>query len=330
VLEHVYDCCRSIIPFLTKGSVVIIESTVPVGCSRKIAEFLEKESALKLEVDLFVACSPERLMPGQAFKELVFCDRVIGGMGQASSQLAVDFYSPLIKGSLFQTSLETAELVKITENSHRAVQIAFANQMSNLAKSVGVDPFELVRLANKHPRVNVAMPGIGIGGDCVPVHPLFLKEEPVGYLPSIVEQALEINRYQEELVVADILNMADRLKQKRRKLKVLILGLTYKPNVADIRNSPAIRISQTLSSTDKFTLKVFDPYLEDAQFEKLGLSSIACLSEHKNMDLIIFLVGHDKFAQLKELNLSADKYYDPIGFFQKTKDAILEKESTVN
>lgn len=269
-------------------------------------------------------------MPGQAFKDLVFCDRVLGGVGPTSSQLAVNFYSPLIKGSLFQTSLETAELVKITENSHRAVQIAFANQMSNLAKSVGVDPFELVRLANKHPRVNVAMPGIGIGGDCVPVHPLFLKEEPVGYLPSIVSQALEINQHQEQLVVDDVLRVAGELKNKRRKLKVLILGLTYKPNVADIRNSPAIRISKQLASTNKFALKVFDPYLEDAQIEKLGLSSISCISEHKNMDLIILLVGHDKFTQLKDLNLSVDKYYDPIGFFQKTKDVILEKESTVN
>jgi len=332
VLSHVQDCCISIAPFLQLGSVVIIESTVPVGFTRKMAVMLEKMSGLTLDRDLFVAYSPERLMPGQAFKELVFNDRVIGGVGERSTAQAMSFYLLLIKGSLFATTAETAELTKITENSHRAVQIAFANQMAEVAKSIGVDPFELINLANKHPRVKIASPGIGIGGDCVPVHPLFLKEDPVGEVPSLVAQALAVNQHKEQLVIKDIYSFAERFKNghKRRKPKILLLGLTYKPNVADVRNSPAIRIAKQLVKDEGLIIKSYDPLLDFSQIEALGLESANCFSEYKNMDLLVFLVAHDKFTSFRELNLPAEKYLDPIGFFKKFKESVLPKEVTLN
>jgi UDP-N-acetyl-D-mannosaminuronic acid dehydrogenase len=328
VLELVEQCCLSLVPFIKAGATIIIESTVPIGFTRKMGQRLEKETGLILEENLFVAYSPERLFPGQAFKELVFNDRVVGGVGEKSSAKAMDFYIPLIKGSVVTTNAETAELVKITENSHRLVQIAFANQTAELAKSIGIDPFTLISLANRHPRVDIASPGIGVGGDCVPIHPLFLQEAPVGHLPSIIKESLNINEQQEVLVIKDILLAVDQLKTtlKKRKPKVLLLGLTYKANVSDVRNSPAVRIAKKLAREESLSLHVYDPMLDPKQILDLELEGLDSFTEHKKMDLLVFLVAHSKFASLREISLPKGRYVDPIGFLRRCELATPQKE----
>lgn len=327
-LDYVKEAIRAIGQKLSKGSTVIIESTMPVGATKKMADLLEKQSGLILNEDFFVAYSIERLFPGQAFKELVFNDRVIGGVGDRSSDNAANFYLPLVRGRIFQVDSKTAELTKITENAHRSVEIAFANQISEFAKRVGVDPLVLIELANNHPRVNILKPGVGVGGDCIPTHPYFLGDGQE--VPSIILESLKINVNQTHLTLLEILDTVSSLKNRlKRKVKVLLLGLTYKANVQDLRNSPALFVAKELSKSKKVNLKVCEPTLSDSQISLLGLQSVE-LSEYKNMDLTVFLVGHDKFLSLKKTFLYEKSYLDPIGFLKKDELTSPKKEIFLN
>lgn len=322
----------SIVPFLKVGSVIIIESTVTVGFTRNISLKLEKLSGMKAGKDFYVAYTPERLLPGQAFRELIFNDRIIGGISEASSTRAMEFYTPMIKGECFLTTAETAELSKIVENCHRAVQIAFANEIADVAKELNIDPFSLIDLANRHPRVKIASPGIGVGGDCVPVHPYFLQNSLSGGLPSLISKALTVNVEQESKVANLILREINTLRStiKNRKPVVLLLGLTYKPNVLDLRNSPAFRIAKMLLSTPNIDLRVYDPLIDSMKILELGFESLSCFSQYKMADIIVFLVAHDKFAPFKEVDLSGKVCIDPIGFLRKTHLSVLKKELSTN
>jgi len=212
------------------------------------------------------------------------------------------------------------------------VQIAFANQMAEVARSVGVDPFSLIKLANHHPRVNILNPGIGVGGDCVPVHPLFLKSHD-NSLPSLIKEAININSQQEDMVVQEVLSSVQRFKKlhKKSKPKVLLLGLTYKPNVADIRNAPAIRIAKRLAQEEGLQLKVYDPMLDSNQIKKIGFVHLEALSDYKTMDLVVFLVAHAKFNQIRELNdLPEGSLVDPIGFMRACETLPPMREATTD
>ena len=173
-LSYVFDASKNIASVLKKGDLVILESTVPVGTTLKVAEFLEKESGLISSKDFFVAHCPERVLPGRIFEELVFNDRIVGGVCKESGLLAKEFYSKFVDGYIYITDHKTAEMVKLVENSHRDVNIAFANEVSSMAKKSNIDPFKVIELANKHPRVNILNPGCGVGGHCIAVDPWFL------------------------------------------------------------------------------------------------------------------------------------------------------------
>ena len=174
-LSYVFNAAKEIAKVLQKGNLVILESTVPVNTTIKLAEFLGKNSGLKKE-DFFVAYCPERVLPGKIFKELIANDRVIGGINDESKELARSFYKSFVKGKIYLTDTKTAEMVKLVENSSRDVQIAFANQVAAMCEEVNINPFEVIDIANKHPRVNVLKPGCGVGGHCIAVDPWFLIE----------------------------------------------------------------------------------------------------------------------------------------------------------
>lgn len=333
-MKIVQDATLALAPFLKVGSVLIIESTTTVGFTRKMSADLEKLTGMVAGKDFFVAYTPERLLPGQAFRELIFNDRVIGGINSKSSDRAMEFYVPMIKGECLRTSAEVAELTKIIENSHRAVEIAFANEVFEIAKELNIDPFDLIELANRHPRVKIANPGIGVGGDCVPVHPHFLKSSLVKGLPDLLDKALKLNQERDSKIIQEVSEVlqSTRLKnvQKKRKPIVLLFGLTYKPNVLDLRNSPALKIAQKLSLMPEIDLRVYDPLIDRSKMMDLGLESLECYSEYKIADVLVFLVAHDKFALFKDIDLSEKVCVDPIGFLRKPQFKSLKKEATVS
>ena len=218
-LSHVFDAAKSVANVLRKGNLVILESTIPVGTTQKVASFLEKESGFKTGVDFFVAYCPERVLPGKIFQELVSNDRVIGGINQNSAKLAKDFYSAFVEGELYLTDDKTAEMVKLVENSSRDVQIAFANDVASMAKNVGIDPYKLIELTNKHPRVNVLKPGCGVGGHCIAVDPWFLIES-FPQETKLLQTARFINDARPNEIVGQVLIESKKFKKKGRKPKV--------------------------------------------------------------------------------------------------------------
>ncbi len=291
--------------FFTQGVVVILESTVPVGYTNFISRKINFLTGLECGKDFFLAYSPERLLPGNAIKELLSNERIVGGVTDICSQKAADFYEQILTAPISKTTSMIAEATKVFENSFRLLNIAFANEVYNFSKSLEIDPFELITLANKHPRVNIHAPGIGVGGDCLPVHPYLLP-----YLPSSIQLALEINKNQEDVILGEILNAVNNLQQDCAK--ILALGITYKPDVRDLRNSPALNICKKLNQTPCVDLFVRDPFFSIEEVSSLGLKGDSG-QDFLEFDLVVILVGHTLFFENKNKLMSqAKKILDPV------------------
>lgn len=317
-LDYLDQALRQLSPYLRPGNTIILESTLPVGSTNKIVGFIEQLSGLQLDRDFYLAYSPERVLPGNILKEFLCNDRVIGGASPLSAQKAVEFYCPLVEGQFFLTDASTAECVKLVENSYRSVQLAFSNQIYQMAENAGLDGREVINLASRHPRVKLLQPGIGVGGDCVPVHPYFLKESlGIDLVPSLVAEALEINLQQTQLVIDRLMTSIDACRiELNRKPVVLLLGLTYKPNVRDLRNSPALNIAQSLTDYNGGLITVYDPWLEQAAIEELGLTGGPLPDLWRQADIVVMLVGHSVFAKIPEHELKHKTVLDCIGFWQ--------------
>ena len=223
-LKYVFDSAKSISKVLKNGDLIILESTIPVGTTAKFSSYLENETLLKAGSDFFVAHCPERVLPGKIFQELVFNDRVIGGINLESAKKAKKFYSLFVKGEMVLTNDKTAEMVKLIENSSRDVQIAFANQVAEMAQSAGIEAREVIKLANKHPRVNILNPGCGVGGHCIAVDPWFLIND-FPQCSTLLSQARNINDSRPKKIVKHVLFEIEKI-QNIQKPKVLVLGVT--------------------------------------------------------------------------------------------------------
>lgn len=314
-LSYVFSAAKNIAKVLEKNNLVILESTVSVGATEKFAEILEKNSGLKITKDFFVAHCPERVLPGKIFEELINNNRVIGGLCANASQLAKKFYSQFVKGQLFVTEVKTAEMVKLAENSYRDVNIAFANQIAAMAKSVGIDPFKLIELANMHPRVNILSPGCGVGGHCIAVDPWFL----VSSFPKdslLLKAARNINDNKPEKIIKNIFKLSQTFYKKNKTIpKIISLGLTFKPDVDDMRESPALKISKKLNSQkNKLTLAIFEPNISNNILDNLDFKKFNNLKEAINWsDIILILVPHSIFFELKNINLKDKIIVDECG-----------------
>jgi len=288
-LAYVRDALRSIAPFLKPGNLVIIESTIPPLTTRDFARpLLEELTGLRVPEDILLAHCPERILPGDIFHEIVHNDRLIGGLNEASGQASVELYQTFVKGQLFLTDDLSAELSKLFENTYRDVNIALANEISLICEDLGADVHKVIGFANRHPRVNILSPGIGVGGHCIPVDPWFLKEV-APYNARIITTARLIND-----------EMPRRMAEKIRKVvknvenpKIVALGATYKRNCEDMRESPAVEIVHLLKD-EGYNVTQFDPLVEKMQY-----ASIEAIA--KGADLIVVLVRHDQIIQeLKE------------------------------
>ena len=301
-LAHVFHAGKIIAKRLMPGNLVILESTVPVGTTEKLAQLLEEHSGLKLGIDFFVAYCPERVLPGKIFKELVENDRVVGGICQQSCELAYQFYSKFVKGFLHVTDDKTAEMVKLVENTSRDVQIALANQIAGMCDKAGIDPYQVIELANKHPRVKILSPTCGVGGHCIAVDPWFLIES-FPQETALLQVARSINDAKPVKVVENVLTKVQELKISGiERPKVLALGLAFKPDVDDIRQSPALAIVQKLATkSDLLELHVYDHKVAKEEISARGLKQVSDLWQAAAWaDIILVLVKHKEFTLMRE------------------------------
>lgn len=293
-VSYVEAATRAVIPYLKPGDLYVIESTSPIGTTEKMAEIIFTERP-ELKGKIYIAYCPERVLPGNVIYELVHNDRVIGGLNAESTDRAIEFYSQFVKGTLHKTNARTAEMCKLTENSSRDVQIAFANELSLICDKAGINVWELIRLANKHPRVNILQPGCGVGGHCIAVDPYFITADfPME--SKIIATAREINNYKAFWCAEKVKNAMLQFElDKHRKPVVAMMGLAFKPNIDDLRESPAKYIvTKVMQGFNNAEILVVEPNVKVHNIFKLTDYKEA----YDRADIVAFLTAHDPFKTL--------------------------------
>jgi UDP-N-acetyl-D-mannosaminuronic acid dehydrogenase len=291
-IAHVLDATKSIIPYIRDNNIVILESTSPIGTTKKIEQLL-KGSNIDIE-KISIAYCPERVLPGKIIKELLENDRIVGGINKKSTNEVVKFYKTFVKGEVLSTDAKTAEMAKLTENSFRDVNIAFANELSIVCDKFGIDVWRLRELANRHPRVNILYPSVGVGGHCIAVDPWFIvsgaKDET-----KLIRTAREVNNYKTEWVIEKIKNEALKFELENKKQpKVVCMGLAFKPNIDDLRESPSLYVTRELISCGLKILAVEPNIKSFNEFDIVEYNKAV-----KEADIIVFLVAHREFEDIK-------------------------------
>ncbi|NPA38108.1 MAG: UDP-N-acetyl-D-mannosamine dehydrogenase [Chlorobi bacterium] len=294
-ISFVEAATKNIIPLLKEGDLYIIESTSPVGTTEKMQEVIFNQRP-ELKDKIFMAYCPERVLPGNVMYELVHNDRVIGGIDDKSTDKAIEFYSLFVKGELHRTNSRTAEMCKLTENASRDVQIAFANELSLICDKAGINVWELIELANKHPRVNILQPGCGVGGHCIAVDPYFIVSD-YPREAQMIGKARETNNYKSFWVSEKIQNEKLQFELKHgRKPSIAVMGLAFKPNIDDLRESPAKYIAQrVLQNSNNEEIYFVEPNIKEHHIFKLTDYKEA----YEKADIVAFLVAHDEFKTLE-------------------------------
>lgn len=290
-IDYIINATRAIAPFVLEGNLIILESTSPVGTTETIEIILKEEGVNTSKIH--IAHCPERVLPGQVMRELIENDRIIGGITDDATHAAMVFYKKFVSGEVFSTNARTAELCKLVENASRDVNISFANELSMICEKSNIDVWELIRLANRHPRVNILRPGCGVGGHCIAVDPWFI----VSAFPNearLIKTAREVNDFKTLWVIEKIKNQAIMFEvENGRKAVVSCMGLSFKPNIDDLRESPALEIFQKLSQENIKVLAV------EPNISVLKNAELVSMEEGlDSADIICFLVNHDEFKEL--------------------------------
>ncbi|QIZ66047.1 UDP-N-acetyl-D-mannosamine dehydrogenase [Geobacillus subterraneus] len=296
-LTYVEQATRSISPYLEPGNIVILESTSPVGTTEKVAEWiLEEREDLSIDENrenrIFVSHCPERVLPGKILKELIENNRIIGGINEESTKRTVGFYKSFVKGKILETNARTAELSKLAENAFRDVNIAFANELSMICDELDINVWELINLANHHPRVNILQPGPGVGGHCIAVDPWFIVDA-APETAKLIRTARMVNDSKPYFVI-------EKIKEATKNLQnptIACLGLAFKANVDDLRESPAVKIVKELSAIYDQTIYVAEPHIEELPKDLLELNVRLVKTEDaiEKADVVVLLVDHDYF-----------------------------------
>ncbi len=293
-ISFVQSATTAILPLLKAGDMYIIESTSPVGTTEKMMNYIYEQRP-DLKGKLHIAYCPERVLPGNVMYELVHNDRVIGGIDEASTEKAIAFYANYVKGELHKTNARTAEMCKLVENSSRDVQIAFANELSLICDKADINVWDLIALANKHPRVNILQPGCGVGGHCIAVDPYFIVADyPME--SKIIGTAREVNNYKSFWCAEKVQNVKLQFELEHgRKPKIALMGLAFKPDIDDLRESPAKYIVQrVLQNSNNEEYYIVEPNITDHNVFKITNYEDA----YKNADIIVYLVAHKEFKTL--------------------------------
>lgn len=303
-LSYIESALEEIVPLLKKNDTIILESTSPIGTTKNILQKIKSERKDLFSKDQLpcfsLAYCPERVLPGNLVHEILNNDRIVGGINKDSSKSIKKFYQSFTLGNVFDTNSQTAELVKLTENAFRDVNIAFANELSMFCENKDIDILDAIELANKHPRVNILNPGIGVGGHCIPVDPWFIVHSSKKY-SSLIKRSREINDEKTKWVLEKIIQIIDKLLMSNKDVKIGILGITYKPNINDTRESPSYKIA--LSLKEKYnSLSVSDEYVYPKPKE------LNCISKDrliKESDIIFILTKHSEYK-----NINSSKVID--------------------
>lgn len=306
-LSYVESATRSIAKVLEKGNLIILESTSPVTTTDQMAEWLAEERPdltfphqAGEDCDVCLAYCPERVLPGHIMQELIRNDRVVGGMTPQCSRRAIDLYKIFVDGACIETSSRVAEMCKLVENSFRDVNIAFANELSMICDELSIDVWETIALANRHPRVNILQPGPGVGGHCIAVDPWFIVSQSPEQA-KLIRTAREVNDSKPEWVLGQVVQaIADVREQKDGPVKVACFGLAFKPDIDDLRESPALQIAKTLSMLDGVEMTAIEPFISELPESFAGKCTLVKTdTAQKTADIALLLVDHTEFRALK-------------------------------
>ena len=293
-LSFVKKALDAIMNVLEKGNLIIIESTITPGTCEKLAMPIIVQKGLKPGKDIFLAHCPERAIPGRTIYEMINNDRIIGGINEESAERAEQVYRSFVKGNIFTTSIRTAEFVKLMENTYRDVNIALANEFAILSEEMGINVWDAIKLANRHPRVNILSPGPGVGGHCIAVDPWFLTESSVN--ATLITTAREINDNMPTFTFSRVKKIIE--KDQTIRPVVTIFGVSYKGNIGDTRETPALKFIR-LCEREGWTVKIFDPYVSHFVYPTVDLEE----STH-NSDCIVIMTDHDMFKTLNPDQIS--------------------------
>ncbi|MDN5048463.1 UDP-N-acetyl-D-mannosamine dehydrogenase [Aliarcobacter butzleri] len=290
-IDYVVSATKAISSYIKDENIIILESTSPVGTTELVERTLKEENVNTSK--LYIAHCPERVLPGHIMRELVENDRIVGGLTRESTLKAVDFYKTFVSGEVLSTDAKTAEMAKLTENSFRDTNIAFANELSMLCDKFDINVWELISLANRHPRVNILRPGAGVGGHCIAVDPWFIVHAG-GETAKMIKTAREVNTYKTEWAIEKIKNAAFKFEsQNGRKAKIACMGLAFKPDIDDLRESPALYIARRLKAEGLEIFAVEPNIKSHKEFEIVNYKEAI-----KKADIVTFLVAHKEFRNL--------------------------------
>ena len=290
-LSYIEAAANGIAPYVRPGNIVILESTSPVGTIELVRDILQ-QCGIDVTSMHFSYC-PERVLPGRIMIELIENDRVVGGLSSAATDVTAAFYETFVKGEVLKTDSRTAEMCKLVENSSRDVGIAFANELSILCDGLGIDVNELIHLANRHPRVNILQPGCGVGGHCIAVDPWFIvAKDPKN--SNLTRTAREVNNYKNKWVIEKIKNVALKFQiDKGIPPRIACMGLAFKPDIDDLRESPALVVAEALRDA-QFDVVAVEPNIK--AYKNLKLLAVA--EGVEDSDILVFLVKHREFSSL--------------------------------
>ncbi|MBJ8082917.1 UDP-N-acetyl-D-mannosamine dehydrogenase [Bacillus cereus group sp. N14] len=314
-LKFVESATRSIAPYVKKGSLIILESTSPVGTTEKIEKWiLEERLDLKNETNLFFAYCPERVLPGKILKELIANDRIVGGLNVSSAKKAAEFYRKFVNGEVLESNSRTAEMAKLTENAFRDVNIAFANELSLICDQLNVDVWELIDLANHHPRVNILSPGPGVGGHCIAVDPWFIVDA-APESSKLIRTARNVNNYKPQYVIEQIVKQAGKINNP----KIACLGLAFKANIDDLRESPSVEIVKNLADLNIGDVYAVEPNIGTLPKELEAKNIILADTNQaiNQADIVVFLVEHEVFKSIDKMILKNKVIIDTKGIFKE-------------
>jgi UDP-N-acetyl-D-mannosaminuronic acid dehydrogenase len=309
-LAYVEAATRAIVPVVAAGDLVVLESTVPPGTTRELVARILGEAGFEAGRDIAVAHAPERVLPGAVIREVVENERVVGGVTESCTERCAQFYEGFVAGTVHRTSAEAAELVKLTENAFRDVNVAFANELANVCHRLGLDAWEVIELANRHPRVNILRPGPGVGGHCIAVDPWFIVSTAPDDTP-LIRAARNVNDARPGRVVAQVRGIAERFKNPR----IACLGLSYKPDIDDIRESPALQVVEALHREGIGELAVVEPHLSRSPIA--GLELVDPETALKNADIVVILVAHRAFSRLRRDWFMQPSVVDTVGLLRR-------------
>jgi UDP-N-acetyl-D-mannosaminuronic acid dehydrogenase len=304
-LTYVFSAAKGVAKVVKDNDLIILESTSPVGTTEQVREIIFKD---RPDLHCIYVCHcPERVLPGRVLHELIDNDRVIGGVDEQSTDRAVDFYQHFVRGDLLETNARTAELAKLVENTSRDVNIAFANELSVICEKLNIDVWELIELANRHPRVNILRPGPGVGGHCIAVDPWFIVSS-VPEASKLVKLARQINDGKPEWVMERVMERAERFKEPI----IGCLGLAYKPDIDDLRESPAMLIARKLTKMKIGSVMVCEPNVSEV--DGLDLQPLDVLLE--KADILVALVAHKQFKRINSSKLEEKIVFDTCGVWR--------------